>query len=209
MLDISNNNSRSWLPLAYNFGKAYNAGQRRVYFKATEGRSFVDSRTPALAKRALKAKFKVGWYHFANSWDESPELQARHFVANVPKPYQLRLALDMEEGAPSAAKGEWARRFCEEVFKITGKNVLVYGSTYYLQTCFQGLPAPGPLWLAAVARGGGALDTKHAHIPPPWTQVNFAAHQFSWQGQVDGIPGRVDLSRPISVRQLDLYDLSR
>lgn len=199
MLDLSNNNSRSWLPLGYNFRRAYDAGQRRVYFKATQGSRFVDKRTPALAARAEKAGFLIGWYAFADDWWQKPHEQAAFFVKTMPKLYDLIPCLDMEQGAPSRAKGLWALGFAAAVSELTGEETMIYGSTYYLKTCFQGISVThSPLWLAAVARDGGPLDYKHAEIPSPWLPKQVAFHQYNWHARVPGIPGEVDLSRPIN-----------
>jgi lysozyme len=203
MLDLSNNNSLSWLPTAYNFEKAFAAGHRRIYFKATEGMNYIDPRTPALAKKAVKAGFKVGWYHFANSWNASPEAQADFFLRTIPSGAHLIPCLDMEQGVPSSYKGSFARRFIQHIETKTQNQVLVYGSTYYLQECFKGSTCPGPLWLAAVARNGGPLDYKWAKIPSPWKPTDVASHQFRWDGKVPGIPGKVDISRPINVSLMD------
>jgi lysozyme len=203
VLDLSNNNSLSWAPAAYNFQKAYKSGQRRAYFKATEGRSFVDKRTPALERKAREAGFLTGWYHFANDWDQNPLLQADHFLKNIPYSSHLVPVLDMEQGAPSKDKGSWARRFIKEVQRLRGGQVGVYGSSWYLQTCFSGGEVPGPLWVAAVGAGGGPLDYSHVQIPPPWDMSNVAAHQYTWKGNVPGVPGSVDVSRPIHINLLD------
>lgn len=168
----------------------------------TEGRSFVDKRTPALARKARAAGFKVGWYHFANSWDQTPVVQADHFlsVLKTVGEYDLIPCLDMEQGAPSTQKGSWAKSFIREVEYRTGDAVAVYGSTYYLSKCFSfAAKCPGPLWIAGVREDGGPLDYRLVRIPKPWTDKDVASHQYNWHGRVPGIPGEVDVSRPIHV----------
>lgn len=205
MIDLSNNNSRSWLPLAYNFKKVKAYGQQRVYFKCTEGSRFVDRRTPALAKRAFKAGLKVGWYHFANDWGQAPRAQAEFFIRNMPKTYQVIPCLDMEQGAPSSSKGAWALAFCQRVEELTGDVCAIYGSTYYLSVCFRhfGIAKKHPLWIAAVSRTGGYLAYEHVQIPDPWMHDQVAFHQNNWHARVPGIPGECDWSKPIHPHLLD------
>jgi lysozyme len=59
MLDLSNNNG------PVDFKRVFQAGQRRVYLKLTEGLTFDDPKFADFRKRARAAGLKVGAYHFA------------------------------------------------------------------------------------------------------------------------------------------------
>src|SRR5205823_2905645 len=107
MLDLSNNNG------AVDFKRVFQAGQKRVYLKLTEGVTFDDPTFADFRKRARAAGLKVGAYHFARGVPagNSAKDEAEHFLRKLPSPTNkdLRPALDLEFKDPSAAVGKWAK----------------------------------------------------------------------------------------------------
>lgn len=203
MLDLSNNNGTR-----HNFKATYvKGGQRRVYLK--QGEDIVMRLDPtyrAMRKAALAAGFKVGPYWFCHPGDLSPRESLDEilhgFFAYTRNGRELRLALDLERGTPTRAKGVWARELWTLARRETGIAPATYGNGYYLEALR--LPAPiGPLWLAAYGRNDGR-EYPVGKIPAPWKQ--FAGHQFTSRARIVGIDGDCDLTH---LRVLTAFDVPR
>ena len=197
MLDLSNNNG------PVDFKRVFQAGQRRVYLKLTEGVTFDDPKFADLRKRARAAGLKVGAYHFARGIPSgnSAKDEAEHFLSKLPPltKNDLRPARDLEFKTPSAAVGQWAKEWLAIVRKATGVRPVIYSFGSFLQSCGFSTP-PGALWLASFGRNDGQ---EHSFtIPSPWHAV--AAHQFTSNARVAGVSGRVDVSRVFAKRSIDV-----
>lgn len=195
MLDLSNNNAEP------NWKRIYQAGQRRVYLKASQGTTFVDQKQRRWKLAARQAGFKVGLYHFASVSHEDrvdPIREARFFCTQIGRLRKgdLRPCLDFEFGDPDP---EWAERFIAEVTNRTGVKPIIYSYPDYLRRAnFK--KAPAPLWLASYGRNDGK---EHPFlIPAPWKRI--VAHQYSSQAKVAGVPGLVDISHVFNYRALDV-----
>ena len=200
MIDLSNNNASG-----HDFKRAFEqGGQRRVYLKAVEGTNFVDSTYKGLRTAALKAKLKVGAYDFLHPLEATPSEALSFFVARLAHGLKagrdLRPALDVEKGTPSAKMGRWVKEMAGALFKETGVRPLIYGSGFFLQDC-EFPSAPGPLWLAAFGKNDGR-EFPISMVPKPWKTV--AAHQFSSKGNVAGIKGPVDISHVMIPASIEL-----
>jgi len=200
MIDLSNNNASG-----HDFKRAFEqGGQRRVYLKAVEGTNFVDSTYKGLRTAALKAKLKVGAYDFLHPLEATPSEALSFFVARLAHGLKagrdLRPALDVEKGTPSAKMGRWVKEMAGALFKETGVRPLIYGSGFFLQDC-EFPSAPGPLWLAAFGKNDGR-EFPISMVPKPWKTV--AAHQFSSKGNVAGIKGPVDISHVMIPGSIEL-----
>ena len=197
MLDLSNNNAEP------NWTRIYQAGQRRVYLKCTEGSGFVDKTFQSRRRAAHRAGLKVGAYHFSHSERSSPVVEAKFFVKNLgqlaPRG-DLRPCLDFEIGKPSA---EWAEAWIAEVQRLTGVRPIIYSYSDFLRRAGFKTP-PAYLWLASYGRNDGK---EHQFvIPPPWKRI--VAHQYSSNARVAGVPGRVDISHVFNYRALELPKLN-
>jgi GH25 family lysozyme M1 (1,4-beta-N-acetylmuramidase) len=194
MIDLSNNNG------PVDFVRLYQAGQRRVYLKLTEGIAFVDPTFHDLRRRAHAAGLMVGAYHFARPHAHSPGAELGHFLGHLPRPVEqvdLRPCLDVEQSPAGVDVGLWVKRFSAGLADAIGLRPLIYSYPSYLESCHLGR-APGPLWLASYGRNDGR---EHPfRIPRPWTQV--AAHQYSSQGHVAGVHGPVDVSHVFNPDEL-------
>lgn len=197
MIDLSNNNP------AASFRTVRAAGQRRVYLKLTEGVGFVDGKHDAFRTAALQAGLKVGEYHFARPHENSAKDEAEFFCSHLPhlaNGKTLRPCLDLEEGTPSPAVGQWAEDFVHYVRAQTGHRVVLYTNPYYGNGCRFAKPF-APLWLAAYARNDG--HEYPFEIPKPWKRI--AAHQYSSQGHVPGVQGLCDVSHVRHPLMLDVH----
>jgi GH25 family lysozyme M1 (1,4-beta-N-acetylmuramidase) len=200
MIDLSNNNAGG-----HDFGRAYKqGGQRRVYLKAAEGTTFVDSTYAGLRTAALKAGLKVGAYDFLHPLDATPSEAVTFFMKRLKHGLKagrdLRPVLDVEKGTASAKMGVWVKEMANALYKETGVRPVVYGSGYFLQDCAFA-SAPGPLWLAAYGKNDGR-EYPVSMVPKPWKTV--AAHQYSSKGNVAGINGPVDISHVLVPSSLEL-----
>jgi lysozyme len=198
VIDLSNNNG------AVDFARLYQAGQRRVYLKLTEGTSFVDPTFHELRHRALGAGLMVGAYHFAHPHERRAAAELEHFLGQLPQPLELnrdlRPCLDIEQAPASPQVGIWLRSFARDFLARLGLRPLIYSTPSYLESCHIGSPAPGPLWLASYGRDDG-VEHKFK-IPRPWTLV--VAHQFTSRGRVAGVHGPVDVSHVFRPLELDV-----
>lgn len=84
--------------------------------------------------------------------------------------------------------GRWAVAFIKRVRAEAG-DCLLYSYASFLEACMFSKP-PTYLWLAAYGPNDG--KEHDVRIPRPWRKL--AAHQFTSQGRVPGIPSRVDVS---------------
>ncbi len=195
MIDLSNNNGTG-----HNYGRAYQSGHRRVYFKATEGTTFIDKVFHREGAAANRAGFRVGAYHFAHGVASPAEefglfLSSLHGLA-----FKLRLrpALDLEIGHAGKALGRWAQDWIRLCRRELGCDPIVYSYGSFLQACHFTAPVPG-LWLASYGRNDGK---EHPYVVPrPWAQV--AAHQFTSNAAVPGIRGRCDVSHVYDATAVD------
>jgi len=205
MIDLSNNNVGPAGIAPFDFKLAYRSGQRRAYFKVSEGKSFVDKWAGPLSKKARNAGFKVGGYHFANSFTQNPIEQADFFIHSLGaagfKTYGKFLVpvLDLEVGMPDADMGHWASAFIKRLKSKLGVQPLVYSYASFLQSC-KWITPPAPLWLAAYGKNDGV---EHDFwIPKPWTKA--VAHQYTSRGRVPGMPGLIDVSHVVSGKACDV-----
>ena len=89
-IDISNNNGN------IDFSQAAADGVEYVYVKATEGKTFQDSKLEGFYKECKRNNLKIGAYHFLVS-TSSPEAQAENFYKKI-KDFEWELIpmLDIE-----------------------------------------------------------------------------------------------------------------
>jgi len=99
MIDISSNNHDG---TTFDWQKAYKAGFRYVYVKATQGTTYTNPFFQSDCAEALLAGFKVGAYHYYTP-AITVERQAKYFnaVRATVHGLTLRPALDYEAGTPS------------------------------------------------------------------------------------------------------------
>lgn len=160
-----------------------------VYLKATEGATKSDKRYDEYLRKARAEGIKVGSYHFFVSF-RTGEQQFQNFKRHVPRGKQdLIPMVDVEEAgnrtANRARLQKELSRFMELVKEEYGHYPLLYSqysfynkmlapefNRYFLFIARYGPKPP-------VLKGGGAWNL--------W--------QFSDQGRIDGIKGRVDLDR--------------
>jgi GH25 family lysozyme M1 (1,4-beta-N-acetylmuramidase) len=176
------------------------AGKRFAYIKASESIDFVDPMYATNRAQAKAAGLYVGAYHFAGP-DATPGdaiAEADHFLATATiNAGELLPVLDLERsgGLSSFDLQAWVGTYLDHIYERTGVRGVIYVSPSFWQN-YMGdatwFAATGyrVLWIAhwttsseptVPAEGGGGNG---------WT-----FWQYSSDGTVPGITGRVDLNR--------------
>jgi GH25 family lysozyme M1 (1,4-beta-N-acetylmuramidase) len=193
LVDLSNNN-----PSPIEFAKVKHAGVFGVLLKVSEGKTFVDPDYRARAKAARAAGLHVGGYHFARPGGDPLE-QATLFVGHLGtvERRDLHPALDLEVNDAKLHPTQlyaWARGFGEHVHAMTGARVLWYTYPGFLaeQRWQQPLGTGAGLWIADYGPNDGRDHGVPAGATSPWRR--HVAHQFTSEGSIAGVPGKVDLS---------------
>ena len=196
------------------WGRVAAAGKRFAFIKATDGHDFLDPMFLTNRAGARDNGLLVGAYHFARpdpSKGDAVE-EARWFVSQAnPRPGNLLPVLDLEtsKGLDQQGVTLWARRWVEEVRRLTGVTPLMYTSPYG--------------WASrtgdsrALARDGVPLWVAHWGVQQPllpageWDGNGWRVWQYTSDGHVAGIAGRVDLDvthgkslGPITIRRLSI-----
>lgn len=162
-----------------------------VYVKGTDGGRVAQQRADGQVKGAQDAGLPVGLYHYAQL-SPKPEIQADVFTAEI-----LRLgatglppALDLEDPhKPGAAAWDFAHRFLTRLRTNGFQKVTLYANTSMLagiQADTLGVPNT-LIWAAAYGPNDGQ---RH----PLAYRGRVDIHQFTSEGTIPGITGRVDLN---------------
>lgn len=176
------------------------AGKRFAFLKASDSVDYVD---PTYATNRSKAKangLHVGAYHFARP-DATPgdaEAEADHFVDTAgPAPGELLPVLDLERtgGLSTAALQVWVRAFLGRVYDRTGIRAMIYTSpsfwaSYMGNTAWFAANGYRILWIAHWTTAASP------RVPADnWNGQGWTFWQYTSDGRVPGISGRVDLDR--------------
>lgn len=176
-----------------------NDGVEFAFLKATEARTYKDPNFQANLNGAKNAGLAVGAYHFARPSANTFEQEAMHFLAVVENADVDFVALDYEDEHVTGSKAEWAYSWLQIVEKKFDRLPYLY--TYIPYWTAHGSKdskfAKYPLWVAAYRSS--------APTPPaPWR--DWAIWQYSSDGSVPGVSGRVDLNTAKNLQEgwLDL-----
>jgi GH25 family lysozyme M1 (1,4-beta-N-acetylmuramidase) len=171
-----------------------------AFAKATEGVSYVDPHLHDNRDGAGRVRIPLGLYHFARP-DTHPTIagardEARHFARQVGKlrASDLLPVLDLERELPlghgPAQLEAWARAFSQETRKLLGRFPLFYSYPAMIDGLRLHRPIGSGLWLASYGTDDGR---EHPAEPPhPWKRT--LVHQYTSQGHVPGVSGRIDLN---------------
>jgi lysozyme len=170
-----------------NWREVASAGIDVAICKATQGVSFIDQSFAYNWQRIKAAGMVRGCYHFLEPTLDG-QSQASHFLEVArPGPGDL-CALDVEQFAGSAATmGIRVSSWLRVVEAATGRPPVVYCSPGTWDGNVAGDFSRYPLWVAHYT------TARAPHLPRGWTA--WAFWQYSSNGSVPGIQGRVDLDR--------------
>ena len=181
-----------------NWTSVKNAGIQFAWIKATEGTSYKDDRFNSNYVNAYNAGVIRGAYHFARPDVSSGATQATYFATNggawSADNLTLPGVLDIEHnpygamcyGLSTSAMRNWITDFYNTYKSRTGRDVVIYTTASWWNTCtgsWTGMGGKAPLW---VAHWGASSPTLPAGFPT-WT-----VWQYTSTGSVSGISGNVD-----------------
>ncbi|WP_291765817.1 LysM peptidoglycan-binding domain-containing protein [Blautia sp.] len=170
------------------FAKVKADGISVVYIRASVGR-YTDPYFQRNYQNAKANGLAVGFYHYltARTVPQARE-EAAYFASVVAKTKpDCHLVMDFEyfSGLSRAQINAIAQAFLEALEEATGRTAAIYTNANSAQNLFDTALAKYPLWVADWSREPQDLG--------PWE--NWAGFQYSDQGRVNGISGRVDLDR--------------
>ncbi|WP_228389827.1 GH25 family lysozyme [Streptomyces smaragdinus] len=182
---------------AINWSSVRGAGIEFAWMKATEGTTYKDPRFNANYLGAYNAGVIRGAYHFARPDVSGGAAQADYFASNggawSRDNRTLPGVLDIEGscyGKSAAAMQTWILDFYNRYKARTGRDVVIYTSPSWWNTCtggWSGMASRSPLW---VAHWTSAASPSIPAGFPYWT-----VWQYSSTGSVSGISGAVDRDR--------------
>ena len=176
------------------------AGKKFAYIKASEHTSFVDNKYATNRSRAKSAGLKVGAYHFArpNVGTSDAYAEADHFIETADWTRgELRPVLDLEDtgGLSSSQLQTWVKAFLQRIHDRTGVRAVIYVSPSFWSS-----KMGNSNWFAK--NGYDVLWVAHwttaksPSVPAEsWGGENWTFWQYTSDGSVPGISGRVDLDR--------------
>jgi GH25 family lysozyme M1 (1,4-beta-N-acetylmuramidase) len=139
-----------------------------VFIKATEGRSYVNTKLSAQTKTARDAGCVVGFYHFL--WPGNITAQAEYFVSKAPEKAGDLLAVDWETtGDGTHASNAEKDRFIRKVKELRPHNrVVLYANRHFWLNIDTTSYAGDGLWIADYVTAG-----------EPRIEATWRFHQYS------------------------------
>lgn len=181
------------------FARVRAAGKRFVIAKATEGIGFTDENWTKYRANAQAAGLAVTGYHFArpDGNPTKPREEARWFVSQLNlQPGMIIPALDLERGGSlgRTALTAWVQAWLDEVYALTGTRAMIYVSPSFWRSYLgdtrtfadQGYDV---LWVAHWGVSSPSVPASN------WGGKGWTFWQYTSDGSVPGISGRVDLNR--------------
>jgi len=176
------------------------AGKKFTYIKASESTDFVDPLYATNRAQGQAAGLYVGAYHFAQPSTEVGDAaaEADHFVDTAtPASGDLLPVLDLERsgGLGQTALTAWVRSYLDRIYQRTGVRAVIYCSpsfwkNYLGDTTWFATNGYQILWIAHWTTASQPTVPGGA-----WGGNGWTFWQYTSDGSVPGISGRVDLNR--------------
>lgn len=192
------------------WAKVAASGRTFAFVKASEGATFVDKRITQNLEQARLHDILVGPYHYARPDNRSQlagaRLEAETFCAvlvasGYDEKIHARPVLDIEVGSGNLSP--WAYTFCAWVEELLDVTPMIYSYTYFIREHLMGRElARFPLWLANYGINDGVRHVILAGVGP-WSA--WAVHQYTSNGAVPGVSGRVDCNFSVSLDPLRAF----
>ncbi len=179
------------------WAKVKAAGKTFVIAKATEGIGFKDDHYDRFKSGAMAQGLKFGAYHFARPGSNDPVREADWFVDTMGLQRGMLIpTLDLERtgGLGTTALNNWVKAWLQRVNARTGVKAMIYVSPSFWRT-YMG----NSRWYAD--NGYSVLWVAHWSTSSPsvpadnWGGRSWTFWQYTSDGVVPGISGRVDLNR--------------
>ncbi len=158
-----------------------------VFIKASEGKTYRDAAFNHNYQQARDAGLKVGAYHFFRK-NRSGQEQASNFLGAVQgKVFDLPLVIDLEDdwGNGATIDRETALHRVMDMISILkqhGYPVMIYTNFDGYKKYYKGMLGDNYLWLCSFTS------------PDLLPNVPHCIQQFSHEGEVNGVKGKVDLN---------------
>ena len=172
------------------------AGKSFAIAKATEGVGYRDDTYARNKAGAMSNGLKFGAYHFARP-ENDPVREADWFVDNAAYEQGMLIpTLDLERTGGRGPTGltNWTKSWLRRVEERLGVKPMIYMSPYFWRTNLN-----DTRWFAD--NGYDVLWVAHWHVATPqppaenWGGKGWTFWQYTSDGRVPGISGRVDLNR--------------
>ena len=172
------------------------AGKSFAIVKATEGVGYKDDKYDRNKAGAMGNGLKFGAYHFARP-ENDPIREADWFVDNSDYEHGMLIpTLDLERTGGRGPTGltNWTKAWLARVDERLGVKPMIYMSPYFWRTNLN-----NTRWFAD--NGYEVLWIAHWHVANPappaenWGGHGWTFWQYTSDGRVPGISGRVDLNR--------------
>lgn len=172
------------------------AGKTFAIAKATEGVSFKDDRYDFNKAGAMSNGMKFGAYHFGRP-KNNPVTEADWFVSQMDLERGMLIpTLDIEvtDGLGPTALTNWTKAFVGRIYERTGVKPMIYTSPTFWRNSLN-----DSRWFAD--NGYQVLWVAHWGVTSPsvpasnWGGKSWTFWQYTSNGSVPGISGRVDLNR--------------
>ena len=180
-IDISNHNGE------IDFDAVAADDYQFVFIKASEGKTHKDTAFCRNYQQAREAGLKVGAYHFFRK-NRSGEEQASNFLEVVKgKTLDLPLVIDLEDdwGNGATITRETALERVTRMISILkqhGYAIMIYTNGDGYKKYYKGLLGDNDLWLCSF------------NSPDLLPGIPHCIQQFSHEGSVKGVNGKVDLN---------------
>ena len=147
--------------------------------KATEGKTFTDSRFKHNVQICEERDIPIGFYHYARPEYNDPITEAAHFIDTV-APYigEAIFALDWEGKALNYST-DWALKFLDYFYCQTGVKPLIYTSSWYTSKLQKIADNDYGLWVAHWT----PASKPHIGIYPFWAFWQYATPDDNYTGQ--------------------------
>ncbi|WP_031466273.1 glycoside hydrolase family 25 protein [Sciscionella sediminilitoris] len=165
-----------------------------AWCKASEAADWTDDTYAQKTGQLSGAGIVVGGYHFARPGTAAAQVDHFRAVAGAQLAARnLRPMLDMEDDAMRGTANDFVNAFYDRL----AVPLVVYGNLDWWQSTTLNPAAWGERdILGMIARYNGDPGN------PGWTYPRLAVHQHSSEGQVPGIPGKVDRDATIGEHTL-------
>ncbi len=176
-----------------------------VILKASGGKSFKDKSFHRFAKQTLESGRLLGFYHFASDFghEGTPEEEADFFFHQVESYIGKGIPiLDYEQSDLLRSGSDWAFRFLQRFYDLSGVRCMLYTSSYFSRSIDwkQVADAGYPLWVACY----GKNEVQEGYRPTEETKTDgfgtgafktYYMHQYSSQGRLEGYGSNLDLNK--------------
>lgn len=179
-IDISNNNG------SIDFSKVIEDNVEYVYMKASEGRTFQDSKLEKFYTSCKSNGLKVGAYHFLVS-TSSPEAQAENFYRKI-KDYGWDLIPMLDIESEFYGLCDYIIRFINYFKELSPFQLGIYTYTGFLSNIgeIQNTIKDYPFWEANYNNDPWNLPSNFF--------TNRIGHQYTETGYISGISGKCDVN---------------